>query len=95
MRGHSPERRTRVRDSVVGEPPRGVLRARILQTFSDFPGISLRLEQAARLFGLRSSTCEIVLRDLVDEGTLGRLPDGQYASRDQHEYNSYERLNGD
>jgi len=40
--------------------------------------LTLRLEQAARLFGLRTRTCEIVLEDLVRQGRLRRGTDGQY-----------------
>jgi hypothetical protein len=42
------------------------------------PGLTLRLEQAARLFGLRTQTCAVVLDDLVRAGHLRRAPDGQY-----------------
>jgi DNA-binding IclR family transcriptional regulator len=42
------------------------------------PGLSLRLEQAARLFGIRARTCKVVLEDLVREGQLRRAPDGQF-----------------
>jgi hypothetical protein len=42
------------------------------------PGMTLRLEQAARLFGLRARTCEVVLGDLVRQRQLRRRPDGQY-----------------
>ena len=42
------------------------------------PGLSLRLEQAARLFGLRRQTCQVVLNDLVRQGQLRRATDGQF-----------------
>jgi hypothetical protein len=42
------------------------------------PGLSLHLNQAARLFGLRGTTCQIVLEDLVRRGSLRRGEDGQY-----------------
>lgn len=73
-----PERRHRTRDGVHGEPRRTELVARILGCYQEMPGLSLRLDQAARLFGLRTRTCEIVLEDLVRAGRLRRGPDGRY-----------------
>jgi hypothetical protein len=45
------------------------------------PGLSLHLNQAARLFALQERTCEIVMDDLVREGQLRRAADGQYLLR--------------
>ena len=42
------------------------------------PGLILHLKQAARLFGLRETTCRIVLEELVRQGRLRRALDGQY-----------------
>jgi hypothetical protein len=42
------------------------------------PGLSLRFEQAARLFGLQPQTCRVVREDLVRAGQLRRAPDRQY-----------------
>jgi hypothetical protein len=39
----------------------------------------LNVGQAARLFGLRLGTCEVVLHDLMQRGHLRRTRDGQYA----------------
>jgi hypothetical protein len=50
----------------------------IIETFREMPGLCLHLNQAARLFGLPASTCEVILRDLVAQGTLRRAHDGQY-----------------
>lgn len=50
----------------------------ILGTYREMPGLCLQLQQAARLFGLRPSTCQIVLDDLVAEGRLRKAADGQY-----------------
>jgi DNA-binding IclR family transcriptional regulator len=50
----------------------------ILGTYREMPGLSLHLNQAARLFGMRRSTCEIVLEALVAEGRLRKAADGQY-----------------
>ena len=47
-------------------------------TYRDMPGLSLHLGQAARLFGLRVTTCEVVFRDLVERGMLRRAADGQF-----------------
>jgi hypothetical protein len=49
----------------------------ILGTFREMPGLSLHMNQAARLFGLRRGTCEVVLDDLVAQGRLRRAADGQ------------------
>ena len=63
----------------TGEPERPELISTILGTYSEMPGLMLRLEQAAKLFGLRSRTCEVVLDSLVRRGRLRRTADGQYA----------------
>ena len=52
----------------------------ILGTFREMPGLSLHMNQAARLFGLRRGTCEVVLEDLVAQGKLRRAADGQFVS---------------
>lgn len=57
------------------------LRSRIFGSFLEMPGLSLRLEQAVRLFALDQRTCEIVLRELTATGQL-RLADGQYRRAD-------------
>jgi hypothetical protein len=50
----------------------------IVATYQEMPGLSLNLTQAARLFGLRETTCEVVFHDLVRDGRLRRSPDGYY-----------------
>jgi hypothetical protein len=72
------ERRRLVRDAVHGEAPRSRLVTLVLGTYAEMPGLSLHLNQAARLFGLREATCDVVLDDLVSEGLLRRSGDGQY-----------------
>jgi hypothetical protein len=52
----------------------------ILGTFREMPGLCLHMNQAARLFGLRRSTCEVILEDLVAQAKLRRAADGQYVS---------------
>ena len=74
------ERRLRTRGGVEGEPSRAQLVALILGTYAEMPGLSLNLQQAARLFGLREATCLTVLSDLVREGRLRQAADGQYRS---------------
>ncbi len=75
---HSPERRRSTRGGVHGEPVRVHLVALILGTYAEMPGLSLHLNQAARLFGLREATCQVVLSDLVREGRLRQSADRQY-----------------
>ena len=76
-----PERRQRARGTTDAEPDRRFLVAMIVGTYREMPGLCLHVNQAARLFGLRRSTCEIVLEDLVQQGLLRRAADGQYTSR--------------
>jgi hypothetical protein len=52
----------------------------ILGTYREMPGLSLHLSQAARLFGIRRSTCQVVLDDMVRAGSLRRAQDGQYVA---------------
>lgn len=66
------------RGTVEAEPDRVAIVSMILGTFREMPGLTLHASQAARLFGLRPRTCQIVLDDLVREGRLRRAPDGQY-----------------
>jgi len=73
-----PDRRRSARGGVHGEPARAHLVALILGTYAEMPGLSLHLQQAARLFGLRESTCLVVLTDLVREGRLRQSADSQY-----------------
>jgi hypothetical protein len=72
------ERRRHRRGEAGGEPERTSLQVMIAGTYREMPGLSLWLEEAARLFGLRERTCQVVLDQLVDEGLLRRGTDGQY-----------------
>jgi len=74
----APDRRRRQRGTSDGEPPRRQLVSMIVGTYREMPGLCLGLREAARLFGLRSSTCHVVLDDLAHAGTLRRTTDGQY-----------------
>jgi hypothetical protein len=78
------ERRRDPRGQRPGEPHRQALASTILGSYSEMPGLSLRLEQAARLFGIRLETCQVVLEDLVRAGQLQRRPDGQYTLGSRH-----------
>jgi hypothetical protein len=74
------ERRRHLRGSPEGGPSRSDLIAMIVGSYREMPGLSLHLNQAARLFDLRPSTCRVVLDHLVTAGRLRRTADGQYAS---------------
>jgi hypothetical protein len=76
------ERRRSVRGGPNGEPPRKQLVTLVLGTYSEMPGLSLHLPQAARLFGLREATCRVVLTDLVRDSLLRQSPDGQYRAQE-------------
>jgi hypothetical protein len=72
------ERRRTPRGGIHGEPARAHLVALILGTYAEMPGLSLHVHQAARLFGLREATCQVVLDDLVRDGRLRQSSDSQY-----------------
>jgi len=74
------DRRRHRRGEAGAEPQRRSLEAMIRGTYREMPGLSLSLDQAARLFGLREQTCRIVLDDLVGSGALRRGADGQYVT---------------
>jgi hypothetical protein len=73
------ERRAHLRGTVA-EPERRHLVPMIVGTYREMPGLSLHLNQAARLFGLRQTICRIALDDLVRSRQLHRATDGQYIS---------------
>ena len=72
------DRRLHVRGTTASEPDRRFLTSMILGTYREMPGLTLHVNQAARLFGLPISTCRIVLDDLVHARQLRRAADGQY-----------------
>ena len=76
---HTGERRRTPRGSQLGEPPRAHLRSLIMGAYHEMPGLNLTLEQAARLFGIRDRTCQVLFEDLVRDGRLRRSTDGRYA----------------
>jgi hypothetical protein len=48
------------------------LEARVLSEFHEMPGLSLTVDQAARLFGISQDRCAELLKDLADRGLLQR-----------------------
>ena len=49
-------------------------------TYREMPGLRLDIAEAARLFGLRATTCRVVLDALVQDGSLRRTEEGQYVN---------------
>ena len=74
--------RRRQQRGVGAEPVRAELVAMVLGTFREMPGLCLHLNQAARLFGVHPTTCQVLLDDLVALGRLRRAHDGQYLGCD-------------
>jgi hypothetical protein len=64
----------------VSEPTRQNVVFTIVGTFREMPGLYLHLPQAARLFGLPPSTCNVILKNLVTQGTFRLANDGQYVA---------------
>jgi DNA-binding IclR family transcriptional regulator len=60
---------------------RQALLSRIQGEFREMPGLSLTVDQAARLFGLPSEACTRVLGVLEHSGVLRQAGDGQYRLR--------------
>jgi DNA-binding IclR family transcriptional regulator len=60
--------------------PRRGLHLIVAGTFRETPGISIPLQQAARLLGLPIGACERVLDELVRGGELRRGANGHYAN---------------
>ena len=46
--------------------------------YREMPGLCLTLPQAARLWGLDHSTCELVLTNLIERRVLKRAVNGTY-----------------
>ena len=73
------ERRRHARRAIVTtQPTHEQVSSTIIGTFREMPGLCLHVNQVARLFGLPPSTCEVILRDLLAQGTLRRAHDGHY-----------------
>ena len=60
---------------------RQALLSRIQGEFREMPGLSLTVDQAARLFGLPCEACTRVLGVLEHSGILRQAIDGQYRLR--------------
>ena len=54
---------------------------RIRAEYVEMPGMSLRLEQLARLCGIEASICKRVLDTLIETEFLHLKADGEYARR--------------
>ena len=74
-----PDRRARTRGISQHDPPRATLSATIFERFRESPGLRLRLDGAASLFGLSLETCSAVLDSLVAEGLIRHGADGFYS----------------
>ena len=55
-----------------------VLAARVRGEYSEMPGLQLTVAQACRLWQIDTSTCEILLDELVREGFLFKTQSGFY-----------------
>jgi hypothetical protein len=58
---------------------RHALPRRVHSEFLEMPGLTLSIEQAARLFSLPSGVCARVLGELIAGDLLRRTTDGRYA----------------
>lgn len=54
---------------------------RVEGEYHEMPGLCLTLPQAARLWGLDHSTCELVLTNLIERRVLKRAVNGTYVRR--------------
>jgi hypothetical protein len=54
---------------------------RVEGEYREMPGLSLTLPQAARLWGMDHTTCELVLRNLIERRVLKRSLNGTYVRR--------------
>jgi DNA-binding IclR family transcriptional regulator len=52
---------------------------RVRSEFIEMPGLRLRVEQAQRLWNLDRSSCETLLRSLVEANFLRRYSDDAYS----------------
>lgn len=54
---------------------------RVEGEYREMPGLCLTLAQAARLWGMDRSTCELVLANLIERRVLKRALNGTYVRR--------------
>jgi hypothetical protein len=62
----------------AGEPERRYILSLVLGTFQEMQGMRLSLAEAGRMFGLRETTCRVVLDCLVGQNRLRVTDDGRY-----------------
>ena len=62
---------------------RDALVHRIRSEFLEMRGLSLTVEQAARLFGISNEVCRRILADLIGEGLLGFTINGRFVLRSE------------
>jgi hypothetical protein len=60
------------------------LERRLLREYLYLPGLSLSLEQAARLVGVDAPACQLVLNQLVNAHALARSESGTYVRGDRY-----------
>lgn len=65
----------------VRPTPIGDAIVRIEAEYREMPGLSLTVRQAARLWGMDRSTCELVLANLIERRVLKRAWNGTYVRR--------------
>jgi response regulator of citrate/malate metabolism len=66
-----------------GRPARlDELRRRVIAEFLEMPGLSLSIEQGARLWGIETHACRRLLDDLVEQHFLRATLRGLYVRRD-------------
>jgi hypothetical protein len=54
--------------------------ARVRAEYREMPGLSLTVQQAARLLGVQPMICQTVLQELVVDGVLYSTPRGTYVA---------------
>ena len=54
------------------------LLSRVAGEYREMPGMCVTRQQAQRLWGLDSTTCELVLATLVDRGVVRRTSGGKF-----------------
>lgn len=64
--------------SVRKPPALDDLLSRVAGEYREMPGMCVTRQQAQRLWGLDSTTCELVLTTLVDRGVVRRTSGGKY-----------------
>ena len=77
----STARKSARNDDVRAMPATPALLLRVEGEYREMPGLSLTLPQAARLWGLDHSTCELVLTKLIERRVLKRALNGIYVRR--------------